>query len=63
MVASTVINTDTFLMAELHESSELQCHDISIDPLDQTRYKNENICNKMCKKSIVTDFMLPVMEG
>ena len=37
MVASTVINLGSFLLTDLHESTETQCHDIALDPVDTTR--------------------------
>lgn len=42
MVASSVIDLSSLA---LHESGELQCHDINMDPLDPSRYEQ--------KKSVV----------
>ena len=38
MVASSTISLDSFLMSDLHDTNEFQCYDITMDPLDPSRF-------------------------
>ena len=38
MVASSTISLDSFLMSDLHDTNEFQCHDITMDPIDPSRF-------------------------
>ena len=38
MVASSTISLDSFLMSDLHDTNEFQCHDITMDPVDPSRF-------------------------
>ena len=38
MVASSVIDLSSLALLDLHEPSQLQCHDITMDPLDPSRF-------------------------